>query len=151
MPLQSRRIYLDVCALCRPFDNQSQMRVRLETDAILLILSHLGSNDLALVVSPAHTIEITAIEDAAEREQLQLLLREKGTLIPFDLGRARHRAEQLVRLKLGPADAAHLAFAEQAKCDFVSCDDRLLQQCRRVQTGIWCGTPIAFCEKEDLQ
>ena len=34
------RIYLDVCCLNRPFDEQTQDRVRLETEAILTILSH---------------------------------------------------------------------------------------------------------------
>ncbi len=29
------RIYLDVCCLNRPFDRQSQARIRLETEAML--------------------------------------------------------------------------------------------------------------------
>jgi hypothetical protein len=32
------RIYLDVCCLNRPFDNQVQDRVRLEAEAVLAIL-----------------------------------------------------------------------------------------------------------------
>lgn len=36
---QNYRIYLDVCCLNRPFDNQSQPRIALETQAILTILS----------------------------------------------------------------------------------------------------------------
>ena len=32
------RIYLDVCCLNRPFDDQRQARVRLEAEAVLLIL-----------------------------------------------------------------------------------------------------------------
>ncbi len=145
-----RRVYLDVCALCRPFDDQSQLRIRLESDAVLLILSHLRPRSLSLIVSPAHTAEIAAIQEV-EREQLQLLLEESGTRISFDLPRARQRAEQLVQQGMGVADAAHLAFAEQAECDFVTCDDRLLKQCKRVRPIIWYGTPIAYCEKESLQ
>lgn len=150
-PEETRRVYLDVCALCRPFDDQDQMRIRLETAAVLLILAHVRSRTLTLVVSPAHSVEIAAIEDLAEREHLQLLLQEIGTRISFDLPRARQRAEQLAQQGLGPADAAHLALAEQAESDFVTCDDRLLRQCGRIRPGIWCGTPIAYCEKEDLR
>ena len=40
MARQPRRVYLDVSALCRPFDDQSHIRVRLETEAVQLILSH---------------------------------------------------------------------------------------------------------------
>ncbi|BAY02118.1 hypothetical protein ACOWPH_21415 [Anabaena sp. PCC 7938] len=34
------RIYLDVCCLNRPFDDQTQWRTRLETEAILEIINH---------------------------------------------------------------------------------------------------------------
>ena len=33
------RIYLDVCCLNRPFDDQSQPRIRLESETILIILA----------------------------------------------------------------------------------------------------------------
>jgi hypothetical protein len=49
-----------------------------------------------------------------------------------------------------PADAAHLAFAEAAQASFVSCDDRLLRLCQRIQPNVWYGTPIAFCAEEGL-
>jgi len=32
------RVYLDVCCLNRPFDDQSQERIRVESDAVELIL-----------------------------------------------------------------------------------------------------------------
>lgn len=144
-------VYLDVCALCRPFDDQSQMRVRLETDAVQLILSHARFGNLSLVVSPAHVVEINAITDTTEREHLLATLRELGRNLEIDLPRARVRAEHHVRQGLGAADAAHLAFAEAAHADFVTCDDRLLRQCRRAQLETWCGTPVAFCDKENLQ
>jgi predicted nucleic acid-binding protein len=148
---KTHRVYIDVCALCRPFDNQDQMRIHLETAAVLLIIGHVRSKILTMIVSPVHDVEIAAIKEVAEREHLQLLLQETGTRISFDLPRARQRAEQLVQQGLGPADAAHLALAEQAGSDFVTCDDRLLRKCRRIRPTIWCGSPIAFCEKEDLR
>ena len=70
MTNQTRRIYLDVCALCRPFDDQSQIRIRLETEAVQLILSHVRAENLSLIVSPVHDAEITAIGDLAERTHL---------------------------------------------------------------------------------
>jgi hypothetical protein len=55
MPESAKRIYLDVCALCRPFDDQAQIRIRLETEAVQLILSYVKSGDLDLVISPCMT------------------------------------------------------------------------------------------------
>ena len=153
MSQSTRRVYLDVGALCRPFDDQTQMRIGLETEAVQLILSHVRSSDLTLVVSVVHDVEIGAIGDLAEREHLSSTLRQIGHRLVADLNlkQARKRAEQLAQQGLGPADAAHLAFAEEAVADFITCDDQLLRQCRRVQPRVWSGTPVAFCEEESLR
>ncbi|HUT71567.1 MAG TPA: hypothetical protein VMW89_12920 [Desulfatiglandales bacterium] len=52
----SKFIYVDVCALSRPFDDQSFMRIRLETEAVNLILSKIKEGRFKLLVSTAHTI-----------------------------------------------------------------------------------------------
>jgi len=78
-------------------------------------------------------------------------LNQIGTRYPFDLSKTQQRAKLLVTHNLGLADATHLAFAEQAQADFVTVDDRLLKQCRRVQATVWYGTPLAYCEKENLR
>ncbi len=146
-----KRIYLDVCALCRPFDDQQQVRIRLETSAVELILAHIRQTEYELIVSPAHEVEIEATADLEKRRQLMLLLKQLNTPFEFDLPAVRQRAGQLAAQGLGVADAAHLAFAEQAQAEFVTVDDRLLKQCRRVKSTVWCGTPPAYCEKENLR
>jgi predicted nucleic acid-binding protein len=147
----TKRIYMDVCALCRPFDDQTQMRIRMETDAIQLILSYVRSGRLVLTVSPVHVVEIDAIDEVAEREHLKSVLQQIGRRVVVDIKHTRSRAEQLLQLGLGPADAAHLAFAEGAQANFITCDDRLIRQCRRFQTPVWFGAPNAFCDKENLK
>jgi predicted nucleic acid-binding protein len=144
------RVYLDVCALCRPFDDQVQMRIRLETEAVQLILSYVRSGNLVLIVSSAHDIEIGAMDNAVERERLLSTLDEVGCRIAFNSHAVRRRAEEWTGKGLGPADAAHLAFAEAAQASFITCDERLLRQCRRVRPKVWFGTPIAFCARENL-
>jgi hypothetical protein len=116
-----------------------------------LILAHIRQQRLVLIVSPTHELEIGAISDAEERQHLLLLLKKWGDSPSFDLPLIRQRADQLVGLGMGVADAAHLAFAEAALADFMSVDDRLLKLCRRIQTKVWCGTPLAYCDKEDLR
>jgi predicted nucleic acid-binding protein len=144
------RVYLDACALCRPFDDQAQMRIRLETEAVQLILSHVRSGDLVLAISPVHLAEIGAIDDPIEREHLLSVLSEIGWHTEANLPQVRLRAEELTTRGLGPADAAHLAFAEASQASFVTCDDRLLRQCIRAQSDTWCGDPVTFCSKEGL-
>lgn len=42
----TKLIYMDVCALSRPFDEQDYMRIRLETEAVNLILLKVREGDL---------------------------------------------------------------------------------------------------------
>jgi len=39
------RIYLDVCCLNRPFDDQTQDRIHLESEAVILILKRVRSGN----------------------------------------------------------------------------------------------------------
>lgn len=143
-------MYLDVCALNRPLDDQDQMRIKLDSDAVQLVLSHIRAGQLVLVVSPVHWVEVAANPDPARRQHVQLLLQEHGVELEVDRKLARARAEAFIQEGLKPADAAHLAFAEATESDFVTVDDRLLRACRRVSVKTWVGTPGGYCEKEEL-
>jgi predicted nucleic acid-binding protein len=150
MTIFDRSVYLDVCTLCRPFDDQTQIRIRLETEAVQLILSHIRLGSLTCIVSPVHRVEIGAISDFTEREYLLALLQDISVEATIERAAVRERAEALVERGLGPADAAHLAFAEAAGADFVTTDDRLVRQCQRIGAAVWYGNPVAYCEKESL-
>jgi len=145
------RIYLDVCALCRPYDDQSLMRIRLETDAVYLILQHVQHGQYTMIVSPTHFREVEAIEETRERVEVTALLHRYGTKPSCDLSAVRNRAEELHARRFGVADAAHVAFAEAAAEVFITCDDRLLRQCRRAAVGVRAMSPVDFCLTEDLR
>jgi len=147
----ANKIYLDVCALCRPYDDQSYMRINLETIAVQLIFSAIDQNMYDLVYSPVHVKEISAISDQVERFELYHLLQQTGKFFNLDKVQVRKRAEKLVSAGLGPADAAHLVFAETAGAAFITCDDKLRKKCRALDLAIWTGNPVAFCDKEGLR
>jgi hypothetical protein len=44
-------LYLDLCALNRPFDNQKQTRIHIETEAKLVILEKILMNEYQLIWS----------------------------------------------------------------------------------------------------
>ena len=144
-------IYLDVCALSRPFDDQSYLRIRLETEAVNLILSKARQGRYRVLVSPVHAKEIESISDPVERIELQTILAIVGQPVPADRSKANTRAEELVKLGFGIADAAHVSFAEQAEASFISTDDRLIKKCLKHKIAVWCGNPVAFCEKEEIR
>ena len=145
------RLYLDSCTLCRPFDDQSQMRIRLETNAYYLILQALQAARYTMVVSPVHFEEATAISDVEERREIIAVLERLGTAAECDVAAARARAEELHARKFGPADAAHVAFAEATADVFISCDDRLVKKCRREKVAVTTMNPVEFTIAEDLK
>jgi len=146
-------IYLDVCALCRVFDDQSYLRIRMETEAIHLILSKIKEGKFCLILSPVHTQEIEAMLDEVEKIKLKTIVSDLGHKPSHNvcLPKIRQRAEELVTYGFGIADAAHVAFAEEYNAEFITCDDKLIKKCKKYGIKVWCDNPLMFCLKENLQ
>jgi len=138
-------LYIDVCCLCRPFDDQRYLRIKLETDALYLILEQIIRQKYQLMYSKVHVIEINAIENIVEKNELFTLLKKTGKLIhPKNIKNIQERAEELHSKGLGLADAAHLAFAESGTNFFISCDDAFLKKGNKYPK-IPMLNPIEFC------
>jgi predicted nucleic acid-binding protein len=143
-------LYLDVCALCRPFDDQNYLRIRLETDAVLLILKSIETKYYQAVISPVHRFEISAISDVGERLEIQSLLERIAIPCQYNLNQARNRAEILLGCGFGIADAAHIAFAEQRANILITCDDKLAKKCRQFLLNVVVMNPIEFVAQENI-
>lgn len=144
-----KTLYLDVCVLSRPFDDQNQLRIRLETDAVFLILRRIETGLYRAVVSPAHYKEVSAIRETSERLEMESLLSRLDKSCECDLIQARHRAEALIDMGFGIADAAHVAFAEQLAEFFITCDDKLLKWCKQTALRITTMSPLEFIAQEE--
>lgn len=64
------KIYLDACCLNRLFDDQSQPRVRLETEAIALVLEKLSQGEWDWVGSEILLYEINQNPDLENRQRV---------------------------------------------------------------------------------
>ena len=146
-----KRLYLDVCTYCRPFDNQNFLRIRSETDAFYLITQYIKKGQYQAVVSKVHFKEVSAIISLKKRVEIQALLNQGNTQISYNADKACQRADELYALKFGVADAAHLAYAEQIADVFITCDDKLLKRCQKTSLSLLAMNPIEFIVSEDLQ
>ncbi|MBU1678345.1 MAG: hypothetical protein KKD86_05740, partial [Bacteroidetes bacterium] len=79
------------------------------------------------------------------------LVNELSVYTEFNSLTARKRAEELVLLKFGLADSAHIAFAEQSVDFFITCDEKLLRRCKKHHVNIKAMNPIEFCIEEELR
>jgi hypothetical protein len=44
-----------------------------------------------------------------------------------------------------------VAYAEAIGSDFITCDDDLIKKARRCKIEVWYGTPVDFCQKENIK
>jgi predicted nucleic acid-binding protein len=121
------RVYLDMCSLKRPFDDQRQLRVREEATAVAAIIVRAEAGEIALVRSPAHLVENDANPREDRRLAAALWIDGAAVDVPLDT-EVEVRARELDALGFQPLDALHVAFAERAGARwFVTCDDGLLR------------------------
>jgi predicted nucleic acid-binding protein len=122
------KIYLDVCCLNRPFDDQTQDRIHLEAEAILSILNHSRTAGWSVIGSDAIDYEISKMPDNDKRLMVQILSSLHDAHVRVDAG-VEKRALELKIAGLKPLDALHVACAEKAKVEILlTTDDNLLHK-----------------------
>lgn len=143
------RIYLDNCCFNRPYDDQSQLRIRLEAEAKLYIQSAVLLGKLELTWS-----YILDYENAANPFE------EKSSAIEFwknyaivditETPEILKMAEYIKEKGIKSKDALHIASAIAAKCDyFLTTDDSILRNLSSFEE-IHVLDPIGFVRSTDL-
>lgn len=144
------KVYLDMCALKRPFDDQSQGRIWIETQAVMRILRAIDRNAVRGCNSAVLKDENGRNTNAARRERVARLLSRLG-MQAHATEEIFSRAEQLRSYGFKDVDALHIAFAEAMGAKFfISCDDAILgfANDERVRVGII--DPVSFVEGSDI-
>jgi predicted nucleic acid-binding protein len=127
------KIYLDTCSIQRPLDSKSQLRVRLEAEAVLGILSLVERDQIDLVSSEVLLFEINRNSNQIRQEYGQEVMLKAKTFVRAS-AKVERRSKQFHKLGLKPLDAVHLASAEEAKANyFCTCDDDFLKKTKKIQ------------------
>src|SRR3989304_2838956 len=141
-----QRVYFDVCALNRPLDDQSQARIRLETEAVEHLLRAVDEGRLEWISSDLVVFEITRNPEEESREVLLSILRGARLTVGFsdEIGR---RARTLREQGLRDLDALHLASAEASGAQVViTTDDQFSRAASRLQppSTVQVKNPVAY-------
>ncbi|MPZ14593.1 MAG: PIN domain-containing protein [Chloroflexi bacterium] len=120
------RIYLDVCCLNRPFDDQLQERIRLEAEAVLLILGRCDAREWQWL-SSAVVEEVNNTPSRERRSRVRSMLSGAYSTAALTAS-AVARAQEVKAMGFRTYDALHLACAEGAMVDvLLTTDDRVLR------------------------
>lgn len=147
------RIYLDNCVFNRPFDDQSDVRISLETEFFLTIIKKIEKGEFELIISTVNLVENEQNPFYSRKEKIFdifSLATEVVTINSTDLA----RAEYLESMGFRGLDALHIAVCEKAKVDyFVTCDDKLIKMYEKHQDIIKIKVVgiLRFVEKEVLK
>jgi hypothetical protein len=127
------RIYLDTCAVQRPLDDPS--RVRVEAEAVSAVIAAAEAGELELIASDVLRFE-TENNPLPHRRNFarRVIAIAKGDVASTP--HVKERAQGYERLGIGPLDAVHLASAVEAQADFFcTTDDVLLRKGPQANTG----------------
>ena len=128
------RVYLDNCCYNRPFDEQTQLKVRLETEAKLRVQAMMRNGEIEYVWSDILSHEVLDNPFPARREKI--LEWRHGAFCAVEMTtEVIADADELAEKGLMAADALHVASAAAADCDFfITTDIRLLRRVRQFKT-----------------
>lgn len=133
---QNLRIYLDACCLNRPFDDQTQPRIALETQAILTILGQCKSEKWKLITSTALDVELDKTPNKERLKNVKAILAIAKIKVETSQF-IEERSVELQKLGFSGFDATHIASAERSRADILlSTDDRLLRNAQRNSQAI---------------
>ena len=137
-------IYLDICCFNRPYDDQLQPIIRLETEAKLLIQKEVLEGKLELIWSFILHYENSDNPYADRKKQIFLWEDKSVTKVIFKPEIQTH-AEMLMSLEIKKKDALHVACALAAKADFLITTDKKLLN--KTVNGITILNPMDFVRR----
>ena len=137
-------VYLDNCTYNRPFDDQRQIRIFLETQAKLYIQRLIAGNKLVLTCSYMSLYE--NINNPYEERQLSIadFLNHASQFVNYDKAeKIEAKAAEIMEYSIKNKDSIHIASAIEAGCDFfITTDDDLGKK--------YTGNEIIICSPVDF-
>lgn len=144
MPL----IYLDTSVYNRPFDDQTQPRIWLESQALSIILRMIERGEMELATSSVVSYE-TSVNPYPQRRKwvTQVIARLSAVSQAIETA-VVNRSKELEQWGFKELDALHVACAEAVGASYlVTSDDRLIRSYRRLNDQrLTILDPIAFVQ-----
>jgi len=146
--METLKIYLDICAYNRPFDDQSQMKIRLETEAKLFIQAAVRNGEYSLCWSFMLDYENSKSPYEEKRSAIAPWKKIADDFCPPNES-IRSRGKEIMECGIKSNDALHIACAIENRCDYFITTDKKLTN--KNFENIKIINPIDFVrETEDL-
>ncbi len=144
------KIYLDNCCFNRPFGDQTQLSIYLETQAKLFVQQKILNKEYSLVWS--YILEFENEQNPFEFRR-DTIIKWKNVVdsIVYETEEILLLAEEMYEKEIKVKDALHISCAVYAKCKyFLTTDKRLLKKAREIK-GIKIINPIEFVREMEVE
>lgn len=138
-------IYLDNCCYNRPFDDQMQERIHLESEAVLTILKMGQMKKVIIVGSAILELEMNRMMDENKKQKVLDLYNVAEMHIPYS-DKIRKRAADIMSVSsIRTFDSLHIAAAEEANADvLLTTDDRFEKMAEKLDLKTRVLNPLRF-------
>lgn len=145
------KIYLDNCCYNRPFDDQTQERIHLESEAILDILRKGQIGGYETVGSDVLELEMEHIRDDEKKLRVKELYKVSNVRVSYTDEIRSRSMEIKVQSKIKTFDSLHIAAAEAIGADVIlTTDMRLERMAGKLDLSVRIMNPVAFMKRGDL-
>ena len=143
------KIYLDNCSFNRPFDDQAQIRIRIEAEAKLYLQTLIDQGKIELAWS--YILDYENMANPYEFRQLVIKKWKKKAAVNIHENESvLNYAEQLVKKDVKAKDALHIASAIKAGCTyFITTDDKILNKNSTIKS-IEIISPVEMLDKLEV-
>ena len=129
------KIMLNTNVYCRPFDDQSQNKIKNEADGVLNILFHAINGKAHIITSDVLHEEIDLIKDKSKRESVFYLVESVETERISLAKEVLIIADGLNQIIHDYNDCLHISFAAISKCNFlITCDNELIERKDKIES-----------------
>ena len=138
------KVYLDNCSYNRPFDDQSQIRIYLETQAKLYIQRLIQDKRLLLAVSYVSRFENDDSPHFRNKITIERFLENATTYVDIDKAEIiEKKANEIMKCGIKANDALHISCAIESSCNyFITTDDEILKKYKTSEIKIY--SPVEF-------
>lgn len=128
-------LYLDTCSLQRPLDDRTQVRIRIEAEAVLSVIDLVEAGTVDLLSSDALTYETEKNPHPTRKDFVWEVISSASGYVEFTQ-KVEKRTGELNQAGIETLDSMHLASAEEGDADFFcTCDDSFLTKAKREVSG----------------
>ena len=140
------KLYLDNCCYNRPYDDQTQARIHMESEAVLAIINKCKQNNDEIIGSPVLDFEIEQIVNIEKCNNVKNFYDQTiNRRFEYNVDILKRVKELFKKTTIRTLDRFHLAFAENADVYvLLTTDDKFEKACSKIRLKLQVKNPLVF-------